>query len=93
MQGNPNPAVIETDRGGTLLHNGGPGPSPPPPCTSSSAFVFWSLGLGGSHSPQMLPINLRMKPLGEALALSLLASSLRNPSGSPLLADRKDAQL
>lgn len=37
----------------------------------------------------MLPINLRMRPLGEGLALSLLASSPTNPSGSPLPADGK----
>lgn len=37
----------------------------------------------------MLPINLRMRPPGEGLALSLRASSLRGSSGSPLPAKQK----
>lgn len=94
MQGNPNPAVIEIDRGGALPHNAGPGPSPPPPYTSARAFVFWSLGLGGSLIPhKCCPLTSEWGLQGKAWPFLFLLHLSEALLVLPCLLSKKDAQL
>lgn len=87
------PAAIETDRGGALPHNARPSSS------SSSHFlksfcllVPWAWRL--SHSPQMLPIKFKMRPLGKGSGTLPPSSYL--PGAIPTLiclVSREQAQL